>query len=89
MSLTTLEEDLDRVKNVHVKAVEEKGRVVFLHRVHDGSADKSYGIHVAQLANLPEALIKRAEAILKEFETESELASPLKDNKDQKRRNQL
>ncbi|KMM38629.1 DNA mismatch repair protein MutS [Guptibacillus hwajinpoensis] len=70
--LTTLEEDLDRVKNVHVKAVEEEGRVVFLHRVHDGSADKSYGIHVAQLANLPEPLIKRAEAILKEFESESD-----------------
>ncbi|TKD71612.1 DNA mismatch repair protein MutS [Pseudalkalibacillus hwajinpoensis] len=69
--LTTLEEELDRVKNVHVKAVEEKGRVVFLHRVHDGSADKSYGIHVAQLANLPESLIKRAEAILKEFESDS------------------
>ncbi|MFK3959240.1 DNA mismatch repair protein MutS [Pseudalkalibacillus hwajinpoensis] len=68
--LTTLEEDLDRVKNVHVKAVEEKGRVVFLHRVHDGSADKSYGIHVAQLANLPIALIQRAEAILAEFEAE-------------------
>ena len=68
--LTTLEEDLDRVKNVHVKAVEEKGRVVFLHRVHDGSADKSYGIHVAQLANLPDALIQRAEAILAEFEAE-------------------
>ncbi|QHA91841.1 DNA mismatch repair protein MutS [Bacillus sp. N1-1] len=72
--LTTLEEDLDRVKNVHVKAVEEKGRVVFLHRVHDGSADKSYGIHVAQLANLPDALIQRAEAILAEFEAEPDVA---------------
>ncbi|MCA0174256.1 DNA mismatch repair protein MutS [Bacillus sp. RAR_GA_16] len=71
--LTTLEEDLDRVKNVHVKAVEEKGRVVFLHRVHDGSADKSYGIHVAQLANLPDALIQRAEAILAEFEAETDV----------------
>ncbi|MBN8207527.1 DNA mismatch repair protein MutS [Bacillus sp. NTK071] len=73
--LTTLEEELDRVKNVHVKAVEEKGRVVFLHRVHDGSADKSYGIHVAQLANLPELLIKRAEEILKEFESDSDTVS--------------
>ncbi|WP_273850444.1 DNA mismatch repair protein MutS [Guptibacillus spartinae] len=71
--LTSLEEDLDRVKNVHVKAVEEKGRVVFLHRVHDGSADKSYGIHVAQLANLPDALIQRAEAILAEFEAETDV----------------
>ena len=71
--LTSLEEDLDRVKNVHVKAVEEKGRVVFLHRVHDGSADKSYGIHVAQLANLPDALIQRAEAILAEFEAEPDV----------------
>ncbi|WP_347550305.1 DNA mismatch repair protein MutS [Pseudalkalibacillus hwajinpoensis] len=73
--LTTLEEELTRVKNVHVKAVEEQGRVVFLHRVHDGSADKSYGIHVAQLANLPDALIKRAEAILTELEAEPEPAA--------------
>ncbi|TLS37409.1 DNA mismatch repair protein MutS [Pseudalkalibacillus caeni] len=66
--LTVLEKELSRVKNVHVKAVEEKGRVVFLHKVHDGSADKSYGIHVAQLANLPDRLIERAAAILKELE---------------------
>ncbi|WP_270181913.1 DNA mismatch repair protein MutS [Alkalihalobacillus sp. CinArs1] len=70
--LTSLEEELQRVKNVHVKAVEEQGRVVFLHRVHDGSADKSYGIHVAQLANLPDQLIKRAQTILSEFESSTE-----------------
>ncbi|PWA13295.1 DNA mismatch repair protein MutS [Pueribacillus theae] len=66
--LTVLENELSRLKNVHVKAVEEEGRVVFLHKVLDGSADESYGIHVAQLAELPDNLIKRAQTILKELE---------------------
>ena len=47
--LTVLEESLDQLKNVHVSAIEENGKVVFLHKIQDGAADKSYGIHVAQL----------------------------------------
>ena len=47
-----LEESLDQLKNVHVSAIEENGKVVFLHKIQDGAADKSYGIHVAQLAEL-------------------------------------
>ncbi|KKB38896.1 DNA mismatch repair protein MutS [Bacillus thermotolerans] len=74
--LTVLEEELSRLKNVHVSAVEQNGRVVFLHKIKEGAADKSYGIHVAQLAELPDELIERAAALLKEFEKEEAAASP-------------
>ncbi|WP_096435323.1 DNA mismatch repair protein MutS [Alteribacter populi] len=67
--LTTLEHDLDKLKNVHVSAAEDDGEVVFLHRVVDGSADKSYGIYVAQLADLPIELIDRAKIILEQLES--------------------
>ncbi|MFC7392625.1 DNA mismatch repair protein MutS [Scopulibacillus cellulosilyticus] len=66
--LTDLEDRLLRLKNVHVSAMEEDGKVVFLHKVLPGQADKSYGIHVAKLANLPDSLIDRANDILKELE---------------------
>lgn len=66
--LTVLEESLSHLKNVHVSAVEQNGRVVFLHKIKEGAADKSYGIHVAELAELPPALIKRANEILAELE---------------------
>ncbi|MGN7175017.1 DNA mismatch repair protein MutS [Cytobacillus sp. SAFR-174] len=62
--LTVLEEELPKVKNIHVSAVEQNGRVVFLHKIKEGAADKSYGIHVAQLAELPNELIVRANEIL-------------------------
>lgn len=68
--LTRLEQSLSKLKNVHVSAIEENGKVVFLHKLLDGAADKSYGIHVAQLAELPLSLIKRAKEILDELETE-------------------
>ncbi|KMY53693.1 DNA mismatch repair protein MutS [Bacillus sp. FJAT-27231] len=66
--LTVLEESLSQLKNVHVSAVEKNGRVVFLHKIKEGAADKSYGIHVAQLAELPRELIDRANEILAELE---------------------
>lgn len=66
--LTVLEEELPKVKNVHVSAIEQNGKVVFLHKIKEGAADKSYGIHVAQLAELPEDLINRANEILQELE---------------------
>ncbi|WP_338754124.1 DNA mismatch repair protein MutS [Bacillus sp. FJAT-52991] len=66
--LTVLEEELAQLKNVHVQAVEQNGRVVFLHKIKEGAADKSYGIHVAELAELPKELIKRANEILKGLE---------------------
>jgi DNA mismatch repair protein MutS len=66
--LTVLEEELSSVKNVHVSAIEKNGKVVFLHKIKEGAADKSYGIHVAELAELPAPLIDRARVILDKLE---------------------
>lgn len=66
--LTGLEEHLDRLKNIHVRAEEFEGKVVFLHQIKEGAADESYGIHVAKLADLPDPLIERATKILTELE---------------------
>ena len=67
--LTDLENTLIGLKNIHVSAYEEDGKITFLHKIKEGSVDKSYGIHVAKLANLPESLIKRAAEILKVYES--------------------
>lgn len=77
--LTDLEKTLPRLKNVHVGATEKNGELVFLHKVSAGPADKSYGIHVAKLAGMPESLLKRANQILKELE---EKAVTLPTNRD-------
>ncbi|MCI8460186.1 MAG: DNA mismatch repair protein MutS, partial [Bacilli bacterium] len=66
--LTILEKNLKQLKNVHVSALEEKGKVIFLHKVKQGAVDKSYGIHVASLAKLPKSLIERADEILNIYE---------------------
>ena len=66
--LTDLDKTLNGLKNVHVSAVEENGNITFLHKVKDGSIDKSYGIHVAKLADLPSNLIDRASNILAIYE---------------------
>ena len=69
--LTSLEKDLKHLKNVHVSAIEENGNITFLHKVKQGAIDKSYGIHVASLANLPDSLINRAQEILNIYEHKS------------------
>jgi len=70
--LTALEEQLERLQNVHVSATEKDGKVVFLHKVRQGAADKSYGVHVAQLAEMPEAIIDRARVLLEQFESKDQ-----------------
>ncbi len=67
--LTSLEQQLPRLQNVHVSATEKDGKVVFLHKVRNGAADKSYGVHVAQLAEMPDAIIERARVLLEQFES--------------------
>lgn len=67
--LTKLEDHFENLKNVHVSALEENGNITFLHKIKNGSVDKSYGIHVAKLANLPKSLIKRANEILSDYES--------------------
>ena len=66
--LTSLEKKVPGLKNIHVAAHEENGKVTFLHKVKNGPVDKSYGIHVAKLANLPNDLIDRASEILDYYE---------------------
>ncbi|MBI2942012.1 MAG: DNA mismatch repair protein MutS, partial [Chloroflexi bacterium] len=66
--LTELEHVLPRVRNYRMDVLEEGDRVVFLHRVVPGGADRSYGIHVARLAGIPRAVTRRAEEILRDLE---------------------
>ena len=69
--LTTMTKSLKRLKNVHVAANEDDGNIVFLHKVINGAIDKSYGINVASLANLPKEVIDRANEILRVYENKS------------------
>ncbi|NVY97103.1 DNA mismatch repair protein MutS [Lactobacillus sp. DCY120] len=69
--LTALADQFPAVKNVHVDATEEGGQLVFLHKVLAGPADKSYGIHVAQLAGLPNLVLDRAQEVLTGLEQET------------------
>jgi DNA mismatch repair protein MutS len=66
--LVELANFLPRVKNYSIAVSEEGGQVVFLRKIVPGGADKSYGIHVAQLAGLPKAVVHRAEEVLTELE---------------------
>ncbi len=69
--LTALEGLLPRVRNYNVAVAEDGEKVVFLRKIVPGGADRSYGIHVAQLAGLPRPVIQRAEELLREFEENS------------------
>ncbi len=66
--LTALAAVLPRVRNFNVAVAEENGQVVFLHRILPGGADRSYGVHVAQLAGLPKPVVLRAQELLEELE---------------------
>ena len=68
--LTALAATLPRVANRSVAVREEGQEVVFLHRIVDGGADRSYGIHVAALAGLPAAVVARARELLSELEAQ-------------------
>lgn len=69
--LTKLAQTAPEVANVHVAAVENKSRIVFLHEVKEGPANQSYGIAVAQLAGVPNSVIRRARNMLAELESRS------------------
>jgi DNA mismatch repair protein MutS len=62
---------LPRVKIMNVTVTEEQGKVIFLYKVAPGGVDKSYGIHVAQLAGLPKSVIHRANEVLIELEADN------------------
>jgi len=66
--LTNLSNRLDRVENATVAVKEWEGNVIFLHEVKKGAADRSYGVQVAQLAGLPDIVIRRARDVLSALE---------------------
>lgn len=66
--LTALEENYPKIKNIQVTVMERDNQIIFLHRIKEGKADKSYGIHVAELAGIPRPIIKDAKKILLEIE---------------------
>ena len=68
--LTELENKYENIKNLNVKVEEEGSKIVFLHEISPGKADRSYGIQVAELAGLPKGIIKQAKKILNELEKE-------------------
>jgi DNA mismatch repair protein MutS len=70
--LTYLAASLPGVRNCSVAVTEEGNKVVFLHKIIPGGADKSYGVHVAQLAGLPQGVINRAWEVLADLETQSQ-----------------
>jgi DNA mismatch repair protein MutS len=77
--LTALATEFKQVVNVHVDAVEHKDRIVFLHSVEEGPADRSYGLQVAQLAGVPGTVIRAARRRLAELEERGLAASPQRD----------
>jgi len=78
--LTELSEQLSGVVNMHVRVKEYKGDVIFLHQIAPGSAEGSYGIHVAKLAGLPQVVVKEAEELLERILA----ANPLENMDDSK-----
>jgi len=69
--LTALAERLPHLVNYHVAVAERGDEVAFLHEIRPGSADKSYGVHVARLAGLPKQIIVRANEIMRQLEQQS------------------
>jgi DNA mismatch repair protein MutS len=66
--MTELSQQCDHLKNYRVEVEESGDDITFLHKIVEGGADKSYGIHVARLAGLPSRVVKRAEQLLQSFE---------------------
>src|SRR5262249_20569011 len=66
--LTQLASELPNIANVHLDAVEHRDRIVFLHKLEGGAADRSYGIHVAHLAGIPKDIARAARRALAELE---------------------
>ncbi len=78
--LTQLSELLPGVRNYNVAVSESEGKVVFLHKIVPGGADRSYGIHVGQLAGLPQPVVQRASEILRQLEASSGKAVKINPN---------
>jgi len=78
--MTQLESLREGITNYCVAVQERDGRVLFLRKIIRGGADRSYGIHVAQLAGLPDQVIHRAKAVLAQLESSSSSGRPVQEN---------
>ncbi len=74
--LVDLQQQFSKIKNVHVKAKKENGQLKFYHKVLPGGVEKSYGIEVAKLANLPEVVTNRAQILIEELEASHKKIEP-------------
>ncbi|MDP9145022.1 MAG: DNA mismatch repair protein MutS, partial [Actinomycetota bacterium] len=72
--LMQLPETLQHARNLNVAVREIDGKVIFLHRLEAGGTDRSYGVHVAELAGLPGSVVSRAKVLLKTLEGEHRVA---------------
>jgi DNA mismatch repair protein MutS len=75
--LTSLAEDLPATENVHLAATEHQGSIVFLHSVQPGPASQSYGIQVARLAGVPDAVLASARERLQALEQSQAGSNPI------------
>ena len=78
--LTNLTKDLKHLKNVHVKAIVEDKNIIFLHKIENGSVDKSYGVNVAHLAGVNKEIVTRATEILNTYEKKKKTKEIIQDS---------
>ena len=69
--LNEMEKNFSRIKNYNVSVREVDGRVIFLRKLERGGSEHSFGIHVAEIAGMPRSIVKRANAVLKQLESEN------------------
>ena len=69
--LNEMEKNFSRIKNYNVSVKEINGKVIFLRRLERGGSEHSFGIHVAQIAGMPNSIVKRANTILKQLESDN------------------
>ncbi len=69
--LNEMEKNFPRIKNYNVSVREAGGKVIFLRKLERGGSEHSFGIHVAEIAGMPKSIVKRANVILKELETDN------------------
>ena len=82
--LNEMEKNFGRIKNYNVSVKELDGRVIFLRKLERGGSEHSFGIHVAEIAGMPKSIVKRANVILKQLE--SDLATPHSDQRSENAR---
>jgi DNA mismatch repair protein MutS len=78
--LNTLEKTYPHINNYNIAVFEEKNNIVFLHKIIEGSTDKSYGIHVAQLAGIPNEVVQRAKDIQRMLEGKDTMQKDIDNN---------